>query len=40
MACVNDRYCVFHEMQLSIYRTKMMLIDWLNIPDFALFVYF
>jgi len=42
MACVNDRHCVFHEMQLnlSIYRTKLMLIDWLNSPELALLYTF
>jgi len=31
MACVNDQYFEFHEVQpnWSIYRTKIVLINWL-----------
>ena len=42
MACVNDRYCMYHEMQLnlSIDRTKITLIACLNSPELALVVHF
>jgi len=43
MVCVNNQYFEFQEKQLklSIYRTKMVLINWLiDRADLALPVYF
>ena len=43
MACVNNQYFEFQEMQLnwSIYRPKMVLINWIiDRADLALSVYF
>jgi len=43
MACVNNQYFEFHEMQLdwSIYRTKMVWINWLiGRADVALSILF